>query len=195
MKKIIASFLFLGLTTGLFSQDDSPVQAVPLFGGFGGPFWEASQLNGDPAMTIGGGGGVIFDGSFVGAYGQFTITDRNFIAGSEKYNLAIGHGGFWLGYAWKSHRFIHPYISFKNGWGTASLVTDNAKESNTETTDAIYVMQPELGVEINVFPFMRVLFTGGYRRVSGLKDSFFILTNEELSNFTSGVTFRFGGFN
>lgn len=187
MKNILLAFcLLLGIQ--LSAQHETLFDNVRSIGAFGGPMIEIGSINGEVGSDVGGGGAVILDNVFIGGYGlgsdypEITIDD-------ELYNIRYKHGGFWLGYTSRTHKVAHLYSSVKIGWGRAQL----RQEKETLYTDRMFVMIPQLGVELNLTDFFKIALTGGYRWVNGINR----LPSLESADFSSPVgmiTFRFGGF-
>ncbi len=158
------------------------------FGLFVSPLVEFSQTYGDMSTSGGGGAGLIINNFFLGAYGLGSTDFVDFVD-QDIYRLEIAHGGLWLGYAHRSRRLIHPYSSLKIGWGAVNV--DFEDDFNID--DAVFVLTPEVGLELNVFRFCRVAVTGGYRIVDGISKSSSV-NESEFNSFTGGITFRFGFF-
>ena len=186
MKKNLLAIVLCFLTVSMFAQ-----RAETLFGNarargaFGAVITEFGTFNNnDLATAHGGGGGIIIDNFFLGAYGLGTGDFNDF----EEGRLEMGHGGFWLGYTSPHYRLIHLYSSVKLGWGALNLDLDSFNGS-----DNIFVVTPEVGAELNLFRWLKVAGTVGYRRVTGVND----LTGTENSDFSGLIgtlTFRIGAF-
>ena len=183
---LICLFVNLGLqaqdkTQTLFSDENS-------YGGFGGPLVVFSNINGTVVGDVGGGGAFTVNNFFVGGYGlgnegaQVTVED-------EVFDIDFSHGGFWLGYAFKEHKLLHLYSSFRVGWGGVDF------EQNSEKffSDNLLALSPELGVELNVTNWFKLGLTAGYRAVSGI-DNLPVLDNSDFTSMYGALTFRFGGF-
>ena len=93
-------------------------------------------------------------------YPTHTITQGD---DAGEYDIKFGHGGLWLGFAPKSDKLIHFYGSTKIGWGKARLRQD--KEN--VFTDRVFVLTPEMGLEVNLTEWLKMSFTAGYRWVNG----------------------------
>ena len=141
---------------------------------------------------VGGGGALVMSPLFIGGYGMGTSYPVHTVTTGEKpgdYDIKFGHGGLWLGVAPNSHKLINFYGSTKIGWGKARLRQD--KES--VFTDRVFVLTPELGVEINLTEWLKMGLTGGYRWVNGVTH-LPELANEDFSSPIGILTFRIGGF-
>ena len=121
--------------------------------------------------------------------GTFDDVEVNFGSEAQLYDLKFKHGGLWFGYVPLQNKVIHPYISFKLGWGRARL----NQEGENEIKDRVFVMTPELGLEVNVADFLKIAGTAGYRVVNGVS-KLGSLDNGDFRQFFAGITFRIGGF-
>lgn len=184
------------LLAGLFSFSLASAQQETLFGkvnedeigAFGSPILEIGPINGQTSGYVGGGGALVIRGFFIGGYGigtSFADTEIN----GARYDIKLKHGGLWFGYAPVQYKVIHPYSSLRIGWGKSQLL----RGDDADFSERNFVLTPELGLELNVFDFLKIAFTGGYRWVSGV-DNLPGLNNEDFSNFMGGITFRIGGF-
>jgi hypothetical protein len=162
-------------------------------GGFGGPIMEIGSLTGNEGVTVGGGGGAIFGNVFIGGFGQGAGYGETVVDGLRN-DVSMGVGGLWLGYTPRMHKLIHPYSSLKIGWGGVHVQRPNAGPNDEKFSDRITLIQPELGVEVNVTLWLRIVLSGGYRYVHGVDRLPGGLSSEDFRSFTGNLTFRFGGF-
>lgn len=165
-------------------------------GGFGGPTFTYGQIKGNRGFGAGGGGGLIFNQTMIGGFGQgelFTIERENLNDGS----LALGYGGLWLGYSIPTQKAVHGFASVKIGGGSVG-VSENYNWWEEEPTfdsydGALLVLMPEAGIELNVFHWMRLAGTVGYRYVDGF-DGALGLDSKAFNAPVFGLTMRFGWF-
>lgn len=183
-------------TTMLSAQHEALFDDISSFGAFGGPILEFSSINGQLVADVGGGGALILDEFFIGGYGMGTdypeVIFETEIDGELTEidaDIDFGHGGLWFGYVRDIERKMHLYSSLKVGWGRANLEHDIADLPS----DRLFVLTPEIGIELNMTKFFRVGLTGGYRIVNGVS-RLPGLDNQDFSSPTVGITFRFGGF-
>jgi hypothetical protein len=162
-------------------------------GGFGSPIVEVSNITGVTGLSVGGGGAAIIGEFFFGGFGQGT-GDGEAIFNNERYDVSLGVGGLWLGYTPRSHKLIHPYSSLKIGWGGVDMDLEEDNDNRDGFSDRITLIQPELGLELNITRWFRLAMTGGYRYVSGINKLPADLSNEDFRSFVGNLTFRFGGF-
>ncbi len=194
MKILVLAFPVLLCATGLFAQRDANTLLgdLSVTGAFGGPLVEIGNVAGVEGANVGGGGALVARDFFFGGYGIGGTYDNVavvFDTEAELYDVRFKHGGLWFGYAPGSLKLIHPYTSFKFGWGKARL----QKEGFDTIKDRFFILEPELGLELNITDFLRIAVTGNYRAVSGI-NSLADLTNKDFNTFFAGITFRIGGF-
>jgi len=223
----IMSFCFLSATAQdemqyLFSGPDNNVSVS----GFAGIINEFSGFDGSFGFSLGGGAALLINQQFFfGGYGlglttqhfnSFARYDRE--EAKNKYSgdlyTRFGHGGFWLGYIHKSHKAIHFGASTKLGWGAVSL-TDKIERSETYKWDNydydnVFVITPQIDMNMNLLTWMRLNVGLGYRFVTGLNKTYEYLPANDplkkpvqkeyfdknaLNSVTGTVTLAFGWFN
>lgn len=187
--------LFAGMlsTSCLFAQQTTETlfQKAHVRGGFGGPIFSISQANNQTGFGSGGGGGVVFDRLFVGLFGMGEVFDAPKIGQKQP---ALGYGGLWMGYTIPSHKLLHLYTSVKIGGGAIGTTDfDDHWEFEDHWPDAVLVVTPEAGLELNVARWFRMSGTVGYRFVNGF-DGAGNLGKRDLNAPTYAINFRFGWF-
>ncbi len=192
MKKLL---LFLGLNFIAFfamAQHETIFGDARVVGGFGSPIFEFG-LGNDLSTSSGGGGGVVIGNAFLGGYGMASVNLEDLLNDNDIKELEIGHGGFWLGYTYKPYRLVHLYSTAKIGWGAVNIRVDNGFDPFDEDTDQIFVLTPELGLEVNIFKWFRVAGAAGYRWVNGTNGKG-MYEDEDFSGTVASLTLRFGWF-
>ncbi|NND31413.1 MAG: hypothetical protein HKN76_02395, partial [Saprospiraceae bacterium] len=163
-----------------------------VIGGFGGPLLEFGNIKGDYVTSVGGGGGVIIDNLFIGAYGLGSLDHLHYnINSTDDFRMDLAHGGLWLGYTPNTFKLFHPYTSAKIGWGFADIRNDPFTINSNG--DAIFIFTPEVGMELNLSRFFRMSASVGYRMVTDV-DQLDGFSNSDFSSLTGQLTFRFGWF-
>ncbi len=191
MKQLIVVVLFLLTSASLFGQHETLFSRSRVIGGFGGPLLEFGNLKGEMSTSVGGGGGVIIDNFFIGAYGIGSARNLHYNIRNEEFRMDLAHGGIWLGYTPMTFKLVHPYTSARIGWGFAEIRDDPFVFDHGG--DAVFVFTPEVGVELNLTRFFRISGSVGYRFVNDV-DQLDMFTNKDFSSFTGQLTFRFGWF-
>jgi len=217
MKKqliLLMSTLFLWSST-LFSQEEKEMQYLlsgpnrPSISGFGGPFVEFSAVEGDMAVFVGGGGALLLGQTFyIGVYGEGLTTshyryDLSDVTGIEEPKISLGHGGFWLGYIHDSFKAIHPAASLKIGWGQIALYDSYYSYDPTDyvANDGIFVLIPQLEVEMNLTAWFKVNAGAGYRWMTGMDKQYSkdgtmhdYFQSSDYNSFVGTISLLFGGF-
>lgn len=177
--------------------------------GFGGVTVDLTSIEGDPSVAVGGGGAAVINQKFfIGGYGQgiTTIHERKNIAINEEEideaMLQFGHGGLWLGYIIQPARVLHMNVNAKIGGGELSLneSLDEYDMFDSYHRDAVFVMSPSVGVDVNILPWFRIAANAGYRVVSGVSGKTYddsdkkIFKSEDYNGAVFSMSFLFGNF-
>lgn len=203
MKKQTLSLIYSGilfclfLSSNLFAQEETEylLDGKLSFSGFGGPITEFSSINNDLAVSSGGGGALIINRSFFfGGYGLGLTSEVDYpINANESIKTNLSHGGFWLGGIIKPSKLIHFGVSSKLGWGSLSSRDFNGViTTNFIRGDDVFVVTPQVEVEMNVARWFKINVGGGFRKVVGIEEGIYNKTD-----FDSGVVtlnFLFGWF-
>jgi hypothetical protein len=194
MKKI---FLFTFLMIASFAVSAQTEQTLfnraKVVGGFGGPIFTYSKIGNEWSYGAGGGGGIVFRNVFVGGFGQGELTNFNGL-NVEDYQLALGYGGLWLGLTTPTSKAIHFYGSAKIAGGGVDVSPRFFDPGNFESLDeAILVLIPEAGFELNLTHWFRLGASVGYRYVDGFEGTSQI-SKKDLNQPIYNLTLRFGWF-
>ena len=149
---------------------------------WGGTSTSITKFEDDYAVYSGGYGGLEFGRSLFVGWGKFKIVNDVDLTTLTNHRFDMEYSGLMLGYAFRSHKIVHPTLMVLGGKGKINL--DNEGE------DKIFVIQPTLGVELNVLIWFRIGLEGGYRIVTdtdlnGISDT-------DLSAPFGEVKFKFG---
>ncbi len=191
MRKILPVLIGALLTLQLGAQE-TLFNNLDVTGAFGSVIIETGSINGEIGADVGGGGALVMSPVFIGGYGMGTKYPVHTITQGEdagEYDIKFGHGGLWLGIAPNSDKLIHFYGSTKIGWGKARL----RQNKDNIFTDRVFVLTPELGLELNLTEWLKMSFTAGYRWVNGVT-RLQELENDDFSSPIGILTFRMGGF-
>lgn len=151
-------FLFAALSLSaqkeetLFNSSD-----IRLSGIWGGLDYNYSYFEDDYAYARGFHIGIEVSRSIYVAYARNNFREEPTI-GSSGRRLDLYYDGILLGYAPNSERLLHPRFQLFAGGGTATV--ENVGD------DAIYVIKPSAGLELNVFQWFRIGLEAGYRFVT-----------------------------
>jgi hypothetical protein len=197
MKFLTTLVLFSMTLAHLAAQSEQTLfQKAKIRGGFGGPIFTYSKVKDFHGFGAGGGGGIVVNQAMIGAFGQgevFTIPQTNQPDGA----IALGYGGLWLGYSAPTQKAIHGFASMKIGVGGIGVTNryDWWEEDMDfdEYDQGVLVLTPEAGIELNLFHWMRIAGTVGYRFVNGFEGGLG-LNKKDLNAPVFGLTMRFGWF-
>jgi hypothetical protein len=161
MKKHLTSlFTFLLVTTSLLAQKDETLigkTGLKLSGIWGGTNTGLVGFDGENHGMFGGFFGLEFSKSLLLGFAGYNSSESTIYNGQRR-KYDIDYGGFSIGYAYQSHKVVHPRVSFLMGSGNLKI--------KDEPDDNVFVVQPSAGVEINLFRWFRMGLEGGYRFVS-----------------------------
>jgi hypothetical protein len=192
--KHILIFGALLLWAPLFAQEEETIfKKATVHGGFGGPIFEVTSMNDQTGMMFGGGGGVIVNDFFIGGFGQGG-SFGDYAINNRLYPISMGFGGLWLGYVKPTWKAVHLYMSLKIAGGGVSIAEDDDFEDSIYD-EAVFVAQPEVGLEVNFLKWFRVAVACNYRIVSGVQSNNLAgLSNSDFNAMGGTLTLRFGHF-
>lgn len=191
MKKFLLLTVLALAGLGASAQHQTLFNSARVVGAFGAPITEFG-LNNNLSTSAGGGGALVINNFFIGGYGLGSTDFRRLFNQGDVEVLNIGHGGFWLGGTYQPWRLLHLYGSARIGWGALNVdVRDNSLDY--EDLDKIFVLTPEVGLELNITSWFRLAGTVGYRWVQGANEDLGY-TNDDFTGATAAITMRFGWF-
>jgi hypothetical protein len=168
--------------------------------GFAAPIMNFTAIDNDFVLMMGGGCGVMLGNVFLGGYGvgktNETPYNSNIENDDNKYNLGMGHGGFWFGYIIRPKKAIHLSLSSQIGWGAISKKQKLPEDENiTIESHSITVITPIIEVEYNISRFLKIGTGATWAYVSGSRLSETNYTSKDLSKPSFFLSFKFGWFN
>ncbi|MCB0651437.1 MAG: hypothetical protein KDC85_09205 [Saprospiraceae bacterium] len=189
MKKLLLVLVLNAVALWGFGQHETLFNHVKVRGAFGGPIIESGFKN-SLGNSVGGGGGLVFNNMFIGGYGMGSV-DFEKLINDELEVLDIGHGGLWIGGSLPTYKMLHFYGSTRIGWGAVNVQFDNVHHYND--LDKIFVLTPEIGLEMNITHWFRIAASAGYRWVDGTNETLGY-NDDDFSGYIGALTFRFGWF-
>lgn len=212
MKKLWIVLLVWALVLPLAAQDEQDQaksnEMKTLFGsevshgGYGAITFGFSQIDNKDAWLVGGRGAWVIDHSFaLGIAGYGFANDiylDDMVDGDEELSLVGGYGGLLLEPIFFSNEAVHFTVPVIVGAGGISLApdrywhNDNYWDDGILDTDAYFVLEPGLEVELNLTRFMRFGAGAAYRITSGinLPDT----EGDVLDGFSGFFSLKFGKF-
>ena len=192
MKHLYLSFSLFCLCFSLSAQQTLFNRSSFQIGGFGAPIIEFSDLNGNFGVSVGGGGGIMLDHFFIGAYGLGSTHNILEDIDADRYEVTLAHGGLWLGYDFSPHRLIHVTSSIRGGYGVLIFGLED-DFSYYDSEDEILAFTPEIGIELNVNRFMKIGTTFGYRWVEDVDTAPY--SSDAFDSYVGSFVIKFGAFN
>lgn len=129
-------------------------------------------------------------------YGTYTYEDdatgQQMTENDRKMRVSYGFGGVILGVILHPGEALHIQVGTVIGGGTANeyIVNENGSHGTTFQSPGFFMMEPKLGVELNLTRYLRFELGVGYRYISAIR--FESLSTGELSGFTLGMGFKLG---
>lgn len=209
MKKYVLSIMLLtfAMSIALAQEEDYQVKETKtVLGkntkarGFGSLDLKVSKFKNDHALLVGAHGGVLLDNRFILGLGGYGLTTNVDFEGTDpigKQYLYGGYGGLVLGAVIAPREMVHIYIPVLIGAGGMEVTDQNYFQGRFDSnhfteSSAFFVVEPGIEVEINMTKFFKIGIGGSYRwiRESNLVN----ITDDDLSNFSGQISFKFGSF-
>ncbi len=184
MKKVI---LMLMISAGaIVSMAQSK---KPTVGGYGAGTAEITNLNGDPALSLGAYGGVLLNHKWlIGLAGSNIIFKQEVGEVKEKYQF--NYYGLYSEYRFMPERNVNLSVGVTSA--LAWLERENSNEDMKKEGDFTNVIQPKIGLNIKVTKFMQVQAYGSYRFTGNTNSSSY--SGKNFNGASAGVGLVFGAF-
>jgi hypothetical protein len=166
-------------------------------GGYGAPIVKVTSLAGQAGILVGGRGAWVIGHSFTlggAGYGLPTSVEVPEAARGSvtKTALALGYGGFQVGYIFLPREIVHFSSALLIGGGGVAVIDRSQGDWQMMHSAAVFVLEPEVGVEVNITPLIRGGIHASYRYMS---DSTIPgLSSGALSGPSAGAMLAFGAF-
>jgi hypothetical protein len=183
-KSILSALIFMFFAVAAFAQREETVignNGLGFSGLWGGYKHQITQFGNTNSYVSGGFFGLEFGKALLVGWGSYELTDEVKWDQLQNQNFDMKWRPIVLQYGFKNHKPFHPQIGLDAGRGKLKL---------GDVDDRIFVVQPSVGVEINVFRWFHIGLDGGYRFVSD--SSIAGLTDSELSGAFGQATLKFG---
>ena len=170
MSKTVIIIMLALVAVPSFGQERTLISGPVAHGGFGGPQLMLGQIKGEIAILSGGWGAWLINHTIIiGGGGYGLVNDLPAGPANEDQYLNFGYGGMVLGFILGSDRLIHLTAHSLIGPGNVGYRHHMMEEdwSEDSVNDLVFVIQPTLGVELNVTRFFRIEAGGSYRYVIG----------------------------
>lgn len=216
MKRLIFTALLLLAVCTVYGQEQTEEREMrTLFGnsgirsngGYGGVTTGYTQLDGRDAIIIGGRGAWLINHTIgIGIAGYGFLSEHKFDTElNDDYQLAGGYGGLMFEFIMNPKSPVHISFPVTVGAGGVGYVEhDNLIRGNDfgrldEDSQAFFVVEPGVEVEMNLLRFMRMSFGLSYRYTSDIDLTYAtsgnrILDKDVLNGLSGGITLKFGKF-
>lgn len=166
-------------------------------GGYGAPIVKVTSIAGQAGMLVGGRGAWVIGHSFTlggAGYGLPTRVEAPIEArgSATKTALALGYGGFQVGYIFLPREIVHFSTALLIGGGGVAVIDRSQGDWQAMASAAVFVLEPEVGVEVNITPLIRGGIHFSYRYMSD--SSIPGLSTGALSGPSAGAMLAFGSF-
>lgn len=195
-KPILVLTLLAAILGSARGEDQTLFKAgEPRLGGFVGPMVRFSPVNGSPGAWFGMRGGIILNSAFsigVGGYGLWTTAEAD---QPDTADLMVGVGGVIFEAAFPSQRVVHGTVSLLVGGGHVGAGRGWAMGmgwGHGSSGDRVFVLEPEVDLEVNVTPYFRLCPGVSYRWLSGSVRS--VESDWDVSGISGNLMFKFGRF-
>ena len=186
MKDMTVVFLLLALMTNLlYGQEEQTVfgkNGMRISGVWVGPAVSVGKVDGEPLVFRGGYGGLEFGKRLFIGWGSFETDNDVHLDVLDNDRFIMDYSGFILGYTLNSYKTLHSGISVMTGSGNAQL--------GESEKDNIFVFQPGIGVELNVFRWFHLSLDAGYRLVTNVNIPG--MTDRKMSGSYAELKMKFG---
>ena len=193
MKKISLFLLVVLLPVSLVSQEETLVGEEIHSGGYGGPVWKLTSINGTTTSLSGGRGAWLINHKFgIGGGGYSTITDvkSEFTLDNRPQYIELDYGGLELEYIHDSDKLLHWTLHTLLSTGTVKL-RQHSPDREIHS-DKIYLLEPSLNADLNIAKWFRIGFGVSYRYV--IDRDLSPLSQSDLSSLSGLICLKFGSF-
>jgi hypothetical protein len=161
---------------------DNGLKFSGIWGGWTNTF---SSIDNENIYFTGGYGGLEFGRRIlVGYAGERLVNDTEFDA-FEAQDFEMRYSGLLLGYAFNSHKLIHPRFTVLTGKGKIEF-----KGEDDAVKETFFTIQPALGIELNIFKWIKLGLQGGYRFAMDVDTD--RISDNDLSEPFGSISLNFG---
>jgi len=196
VKKLFVIILFV-VGSVLYAQEETLLGDEEVsHGGFGGPVVKFTTIKDKFGVLVGGRGGWIINHSFViggGGYGLVNEIEGTRYFSGERMLLNFGYGGFEMEYIMNWDKIAHGSVYLMIGGGGVNQRRSwDDWDWDDKETDAFFVLEPAVNLEVNMTSFFRLGVGASYRFVSGINEN--NLEDNDFSGPSATLTLKFGKF-
>jgi hypothetical protein len=184
-KSFFLAFLFILSASVAFSQREETLlgqRSWGFSGIWGGYNHQITNFGSTEAYNQGGFFEFEFGKSLLIGWGHYSLDNSILWKGSDQQRFNFRTNVFKLGYQFFPYKAVHPMINLDLGRGWMDY--------GTQPRDRVLVVQPAVGVEVNIFRWFRVGLEGGYRFIRNT--DIVGLSDKDFSGLYGQGTLKFG---
>ena len=186
MKRLLFIFLsILFFSISASAQKEETVfgySGLRLTGAWGGPSSGMAKYGDDYAFYQGGFGGLEFNNALFIGWGAYHLQEDVELNNFPNQDFDFQYKGLMIGYAIKPNKILHPKVTLLGGGGTVDI--------ENEGREKVIVIQPAIGLELNIFKWWHLSLEGGYRIIADTDIP--RLSDTDLSTPFAELKFKFG---
>ena len=195
LKKVTLALTILLIPTLLSARN--LVEGNIKSSGFGGPYVKFTSINSEFGVMAGGFGAWLINDQIAFGGGGCGLTTRHEVESSDTtpitYRIDFGYGGFYMGYIHSPSDILHLTGGLLIGAGGVDFSKQDDIDTHPNFGDGFFILEPEIGIEVNVVDHFRLDLNTSYRFLSGVEEQFGI-TDEDLMGITVTLALKFGDF-
>jgi hypothetical protein len=190
---------------GASGEHEVLVRSNVALGGYGGPDLRISSMLSQPMTLVGvqaswiAGHRILFGAAGYGLASGVDTPSSMYVDGNPS-RLGLVYGGIRLGLVATPNSLLHVTMATLIGPGTLSGISRVPTPAEFEVgyerrighAEGIFVVEPEVAVEVNLTTFMRVALGASYRYVTGISQPG--LSSANLSSPAASLAFKLGVF-
>ncbi len=170
------------------------------YGGYGGVDVRWSRIAGNDALLVGGEGALLLDHRLaigIGGFGLANLIPSPRSSNGNRSYLGLGYGGLVMRHNFVNERLVYLSVGTLVGAGGVGFfeVVDDYEYKYDEDEfdeDPFFIVEPSLGLHLNVTEWMRVGASISYRFTKGIDCEG--LTDHDFRGPTAGGHVQFGWF-
>ena len=203
-RALFTLIILLGTITPISAQEifatdstiiDTAIVVSHTFGGFAGPVFKFTTVNGESGKIIGGHAAFIINNRFgigIGTYGLAADVDAVNGRG-EQFDLYTGSIGLELHYVHESGTLMHWMGTVFMGRAELQLDPKDNNLNLASESDVYFLLSPSVHYELNNTPVLMVNAGIGYNMAIGVDDGLSV-SGKDMSGLSISISVALGWF-
>lgn len=159
--------------------------------GYGAGFTELTWVDGKPAISLGGYGGVLINHKFMIGLAGNNVCFKQTVNG-KKESFQFNYYGLYSEYRFKPENPVHLSLGLTGALGWQDNEIKTASKTGRKDGDFTFVVQPKLAMNVKVAKFMQIQAYGSYRFTGNTHSTYYAKNN--YNGASAGISLVFGGF-